>query len=107
VGSRRRTPCWLERVRARGRECFGRDHDRVGVVPMSDDRGALTDADEPGASLPVHDALLGLKCAGPSELQLEHLGAGDRVHSKRVHAREVRQDTGSSFVASCGVTGRF
>lgn len=65
---------------------------------MPDDRGALADADEPGGLLLVHDALLGLKCAGPSELQLEHLGAGDRVHSKRVHAGEVRQDAGPSSI---------
>ena len=73
---------------------------------MLDERGALADADEPGASLLVDDALLGLKCARPSELQLEHLGAGDRVHSKRVHAGDVRQDAGSSFTKARGVRGR-
>jgi hypothetical protein len=37
---------------------------------MSDDRGAVVHADEPGASVSVHHRLVRLKRAGRSELQL-------------------------------------
>jgi hypothetical protein len=46
---------------------------------MPDDRGAVADADESGASVAVHNGLARLKHAGRTELQLQEFCAGDRV----------------------------
>lgn len=78
-------------------ESLKRNRDWVAAAPMSDDRVAVADADEPGASVSVDHGLVRLKDAGQAELQLQEFRAGDRVHSERVHARKVRQDSRSSF----------
>jgi len=69
----------------------------MAVAPMPDDRGALTHTDEPGASTFVHDGLARLKRAGRAELQLQKPRSGNRVQTKRVHSRRVRQHPFGSF----------
>ena len=83
----------------RERERVERDSERVAVAPMLDDRGAILDADEPGALISVHHCLVRLKGTRGAELHLQELCAGDRVQAKCVHARTVRQDSRSSFCA--------
>jgi hypothetical protein len=64
----------------------------LSVVPISNDRGAVTDADEPGAPVCVHHGLVGLKDAEGAKAHLQEFRAGDRVQGCRgVHAGQVRQ----------------
>jgi hypothetical protein len=58
----------------------------VAVAPVLDDRGAVADADESGASVSVHHGLVRLKDARSAELQLQKFRACDRVQTERVHA---------------------
>lgn len=73
------------RTRREG-ESLERNRDGVTAATVSDDRGAVAHANEPGASASVHHSLVRLKGAGRAELQLQELRTGDRVQSQRVHA---------------------
>jgi hypothetical protein len=58
----------------------------VAIVQVSDDRDAVSCTNEACASVFVHHGLVRLKGSHRAELDLQELRAGDRVHSKRVHA---------------------
>lgn len=53
----------MARFLRRERKTLERNRDRVAVAPVLDDRGAVLDSDEPGASVPVHHGLPRLKDA--------------------------------------------
>ena len=73
----------------REREGLGRNRNGLTVTPVSDDRGTVADADEPGASVSVHHGLFRLEETGGAELQLQEFRAGDRVETERVHVGKV------------------
>lgn len=100
VGSGRRTPRRVKLLLRWDRERVERDGDGMAVAPMLDDRGAVLDADEPGAPTAVHYRLIRLKGAGRAEPQLQEFRASDRVQAERVHARKVRRDSRSSFLGT-------
>jgi hypothetical protein len=101
-GSGRRTQRRVNLCRRWEGKGLGRNRDGMALTPISNDRGAVAGADEPGASVSVHYGLVRLKDAERAELQLQEFRAGDRVQSKRVHARKVRQESHSSFKARVG-----
>jgi hypothetical protein len=84
----------------RHRQALQRDGDSAATAPMLDDCRAVTDANEPGTSVSVHDGLIRLKGTGRPESQLQEFRARDRVQAERVHARTVRQDSHTSFFPS-------
>src|SRR5437879_5661645 len=86
IGSGSRTRLRVMLFRWREREGLGRDRDRVAVAPMLDDRCAVADANESGASVSVHHGPFRLKGAGRAELQLQEFRACDGVQTKRVHS---------------------
>jgi hypothetical protein len=88
-GRRRRRRATLHR--GRERKGLERNGDGAASAPVSDHRGAVADADEPGAAIPVQDCLVRLKRAGRAESQLEEFGASDRVQAEGVHAGQVRR----------------
>ena len=96
IGSGSPTRRRVARLSLWERERLERNCDRVTAARVSDHRGAVAHADEPGASVSVHHGLVRLKGAGRAELQLQELGTGDRVQSERVHA--PKRSAGPSLV---------
>lgn len=88
MGSLGRTGRRVVRCRRRKREGLGPNRDVVAFTPVSDGCGSGAETDDPGSPFVVEHGLAGLKGTGSSELHLQHLRAGDRVQSKRIHARK-------------------
>jgi hypothetical protein len=65
--------------RLRKREALERHRDGLLVAPVSDDRGAIADPDEPGASVVMNHGLVRLKVTCPTKAQLQKFRPCNRV----------------------------